>query len=258
MGIWEVNYFKCKNTHFILEMLCWYFRRAAHLVTLCPRGYSHTLWSYQSLEGKSPYTLLIQRYHSRGSSWHMMVRRGNVIREDVDKRECFWLALLTGQRVGWYKRRKKGKTRSQPTPICINPAFIDLRLCIADAVKSIFSFFSPTPWSLHLLLSLVTQNSEMAQLMKEIMSNKCLLAGFFFFFWCQIGPLTVRLLLKTATPWSKSHAACDFTQEDTSSCCNSPEAMNLPWKGLQLSVHQFRSGRINTKPLGCICTWIHH
>lgn len=182
MGIWEVNYFEWQNTHFILEMLCWYFRRAAHLVTLCPRGYFHTLWSSQSLEGKSPYTLLIQRYHSRGSSWQMMVRRRNVIREDVDKRECFWLALLTGQRVGWYKRQKEGKTRSQPILICSNPAFIDLRLCIADAVKSIFSFLSPTPWSLHLLLSLVTQSSEMAQLMKKIMSNKCLLAVVFVLF----------------------------------------------------------------------------
>lgn len=182
MGIWEVNYFEWQNTHFILEMLCWYFRRAAHLVTLCLRGYFHTLWSSQSLEGKSPYTLLIQRYHSRGSSWQMMVRRRNVIREDVDKRECFWLALLTGQRVGWYKRQKEGKTRSQPILICSNPAFIDLRLCIADAVKSIFSFLSPTPWSLHLLLSLVTQSSEMAQLMKKIMSNKCLLAVVFVLF----------------------------------------------------------------------------
>lgn len=132
-----------------------------------------------------------------------------------DKEECLWPALLTRQRVRPYERPTESETRSQPGPAHINPSFMILQLCITDAVfESSFGFCPLSPWSFHLFPSLVTQSSEMAELRRKNDDQQMAL-GRVFLFWCQIGPLSIKPPLRTATPWS-NHTLPVISHERTS------------------------------------------
>lgn len=170
VGIWKDNYFEWWHTRLFLLILRKNCSFGYLVSSLCS---SHMLQNVSKPWREETIHL-----------WNPKASQQRFITADL---------LYGDKRVGWYKRPKESETRSRPGPAHINPGFMDLRLCVTDAVfESSFRFCPASPWSFHLFLSLVMQSSEMAELMKKIMNNKCLLAGFFYF--------GVRLLL-----WPPNH-----------------------------------------------------
>lgn len=164
------------------------------------------------------------------------------------ERECLWPALIAGQRARWV-RPEEAEASSQPGPAHVNPSFMNPTLCITHAgLESSFIFCLSSPWSFHSFLSLVTQSSEMGRKM----NNKCLLARFFYF--------SVRLVLWPSNHHSELPPLDQITRclwFHMKGCLSSlwlPNAVNLPWKGLRLRARQFRTGRINMKPLDYFST----
>lgn len=147
------------------------------------------------------------------ASQQMVTIRGNVLRESMLKGDIFEKPCLQDRKDGGTEQEKSMRPDSSLPQAAKYPGFMNLRLCIADAGFE-SSFCSPSPWSVHVLLSLVPQSREMAQLMGKkpnLMNNKSLLAGFLYF---GVGLVLCQTATQNCQPSMESCSACDFTCED--------------------------------------------
>jgi len=161
-----------------------------------------------------------------------------------DKRECLWPALLARQKVRWYKRPKEGETRSQLTltQVC-EPQSVYYWCCLWQQLQILPS--------LTLVLPLVPAFGDSGQWNGracEKNNEQQMSFGRVFLFWCQIGPLTIKPLLRTATPWS-DHTLPVISHERTSIL-----AVTLP-KLWTCPGRAFGSVFISSEPAGWV--WNH-